>query len=97
MSDRPSIYFSPEHDLFRDQVRRFVVEEIRPNADAWEEAGEVPREVFRQMGALGFLGARYDEDYGGAGMDVFASIVLAEELGRAGLSGLAAGVLVHTD
>ncbi|MDH3667976.1 MAG: acyl-CoA dehydrogenase family protein [Paracoccaceae bacterium] len=97
MSETRSIYFSPEHDLFRDQIRRFVIEAIRPNADAWEAAGEVPRAVFREMGALGFLGARYGEEYGGAGMDVFASIVLAEELGRAGLSGLAAGVLVHTD
>ena len=92
-----SIYFTPEHDLFRDQLRRFVVEEVRPHVESWEAAGEVPRAVFRRMGELGFLGARYGEEYGGAGMDVFASIVLGEELGRAGLSGLAAGVLVHTD
>ncbi len=97
MSEASSIYFSPEHDLFRDQMRRFAVEEVRPRAEEWEAAGEVPRSVFRQMGELGFLGVRYDEAFGGAGMDVFASIVLAEELGRAGLSGLAAGVLVHTD
>ncbi|MHA1530188.1 MAG: acyl-CoA dehydrogenase family protein [Alphaproteobacteria bacterium] len=92
-----SVYFSPEHELFRDQIRRFVNAEVRPEADAWEAAGEIPREVFRRMGELGFLGARYDEEYGGAGMDVFASIVLGEELGRAGLSGFAAAVLVHTD
>jgi acyl-CoA dehydrogenase len=92
-----SIYFTPEHELFRDQIRRFVVEEVRPNADAWEAAGEIPREVFRRMGALGFLGARYPEEHGGAEMDVFASVVLGEELGRAGLSGFAAATLVHTD
>jgi acyl-CoA dehydrogenase len=92
-----TIYFSPEHELFRDQIRRFAAEDIRPNAEAWEAAGEIPREVFRRMGALGFFGARYAEEYGGAGMDVFASVVLGEELGRAGLSGLAASVLVHTD
>ena len=92
-----SVHFTPEHELFRDQVRRFVAEEIRPNAEDWEAAGEVPRDVFRRMGKLGFLGARYPEEYGGAGMDIFASIVLGEELGRAGLSGLAAAVLVHTD
>jgi acyl-CoA dehydrogenase len=92
-----SPFFTPEHELFRDQVRRFVAEEVRPNADAWEAAGEIPREVFRQMGALGFLGARYEAEYGGAEMDVFASIVLGEELGRAGLSGFAASTLVHTD
>lgn len=92
-----AVFFSPEHEQFRDQLRRFVAEEVRPNAGAWEAAGQVPRAVFRRMGALGFLGARYAEEHGGAGMDVFASIVLGEELGRAGLSGFAASVLVHTD
>jgi acyl-CoA dehydrogenase len=92
-----SIYFSAEHELFRDQLRRFVAEEVRPNADGWEAAGTIPRAVFLRMGELGFLGARYGEAHGGAGMDVFASIVLGEELGRAGLSGFAASVLVHTD
>ena len=92
-----SVHFTAEHELFRDQIRRFVATEVRPNADTWEAAGEIPRDIFRRMGALGFLGARYPEEYGGAGMDVFASVVLGEELGRAGLSGFAASVLVHTD
>ncbi|MEM1161594.1 MAG: acyl-CoA dehydrogenase family protein [Pseudomonadota bacterium] len=92
-----AIYFTEEHEAFRDQIRRFVVEEIRPNADAWEEAGEFPREVFRKMGALGFLGVRYGDAFGGAEMDTFGSVVLAEELGRAGLSGWAISTLVHTD
>ncbi len=92
-----SIHFSQEHAAFRDQLRRFVTEEVRPNADAWEEAGEIPRAVFRRMGELGFLGVRYGEEYGGAGMDTFGSVVLGEELGRAGLSGFAVATLVHTD
>jgi acyl-CoA dehydrogenase len=92
-----SVHFGPEHELFRDQLRRFVAAEVRPNADAWEAAGTIPRAVFRRMGELGFLGARHAEEHGGAGMDVFASVVLGEELGRAGLSGFAASVLVHTD
>ena len=66
-----SIYFGAEHEAFRDQLRRFVAEEVRPHADAWEAAGEIPREVFRRMGALGFLGVRYPEEYGGAAMDTF--------------------------
>jgi acyl-CoA dehydrogenase len=92
-----SPWFTVEHEMFRDQVRRFVAEEVRPNAEAWEAAGEIPRGVFRRMGELGFLGARYPEEFGGAGMDVFATIVLGEELGRAGLSGFAASTLVHSD
>ena len=73
-----SIYFTPEHDTFRDQVRRFVDEEVRPNADAWEEAGAVPREIFRKMGELGFFGTRYPEEYGGADWDTFSTVVLAK-------------------
>jgi acyl-CoA dehydrogenase len=92
-----SIYFGEEHAAFRHQLRRFVAEEVRPNADAWEAAGEIPREAFRRMGELGFLGVRYAEEYGGAGMDTFGSVVLGEELGRAGLSGFAVSTLVHTD
>ena len=69
-----SIYESEEHTAFRDQIRRFVAEEIRPNIDAWEAAGEFPREVFRKMGAVGFLGVRYPEAFGGAEMDTLSLI-----------------------
>ena len=43
-----AIYFTEEHEAFRDQIRRFVAGEVRPHAEAWEEAGQIPREVFRQ-------------------------------------------------
>ncbi len=92
-----SIYFHEEHDLLRAQVRRFVDERIRPHAAAWEEAGEVPREVLREMGALGLLGMRHPEAYGGSGLDALASVVFAEELGRSTYGGVSATVLVHTD
>ena len=39
-----SVHMTAEHELFRDQIRRFVAAEVRPNADAWEAAGEIPRE-----------------------------------------------------
>src|SRR5262249_54079256 len=68
-----------------------------PNADAWEAAGMVPREVLRRMGALGFLGIRYPERFGGSAMDTLGTVVLAEELGRSTLGGFAVTVLVHTD
>ena len=92
-----SAYFGEEHALLRAQVRRFVNEEIKPQALQWEQDGMVPREVLRRMGALGFLGIRYPAQYGGAEMDTLASVVLAEELGRSTFSGVAITVLVHTD
>jgi len=93
----PLPYFSSEHEILRTQVRRFVETEIKPHARAWEDAGFVPREVLRRMGKLGFFGIRYPQRYGGSEMDVLASVVLAEELGRSTFGGVAITVLVHTD
>jgi acyl-CoA dehydrogenase len=90
-------FVSDEHELFRTQVRRFVDHEVRPVADAWEQAGEVPRDVLRRMGELGMLGIRYPEAYGGAAQDASASVVLAEELGRSTYGGFAITVLTQTD
>jgi acyl-CoA dehydrogenase len=86
-----------DYELIRDQVRRFVENEIKPNADCWEEEGFIPRAVMRRMGELGFFGIRYPAEYGGAGMDAVASTVLAEELGRSTYGGVAIATLVHTD
>ena len=97
MNDPASPYFREEHAALRTQIRRFVEEEIKPQAEAWEEAGFVPREILRRMGALGFLGIRYPEEYGGSDLDTLATIVLAEELGRSTFGGFAITVLVHTD
>ncbi len=94
---RSDPYLTPEHDLFRTQIRRFVESEVKPHAAAWETDGHVPRDILQRMGALGFLGVRYDEAHGGSGMDTLATAVLAEELGRSTFGGFAITVLVHTD
>lgn len=92
-----SIYFSSEHEMLREQLRRFIGREVLPHADAWEKAGTTPRSVLRQMGELGYLGMRYPEQYGGSALDTLATVVLAEELGRSSYGGFAITVLVHTD
>jgi acyl-CoA dehydrogenase len=92
-----SPFFAAEHDLLRDQIRRFIEQEVKPHAAAWEEAGFVPRSVLRRMGSLGFFGIRYPEAYGGSAMNALATVVYAEELGRSTFSGVAITALVHTD
>ena len=92
-----SIYATEELDLFREQIRRFLVEEVEPFGEQWEEEGMVPREVLRKMGALGFFGLTYSEKYGGADLDTIATSVLAEELGRCTFGGFTITALVHTD
>jgi alkylation response protein AidB-like acyl-CoA dehydrogenase len=60
-----SIYFTEEHNIFRKSLKDFVKKEIRPYAEEWEEAEVYPREIFKRMGDLGFLGVSYPEEYGG--------------------------------
>lgn len=88
-----SIYFNEGHNIFRKSVRDFVRKEIRPYAEEWEEAEIYPREMFKRLGDLGFLGVSYPEEYGGGGADYFATIVFAEEISRCGALGFALSVL----
>ena len=44
-----TLFLDPEHEMLRDQVRRFVAERVRPFADQWEADGMVPRAVLREM------------------------------------------------
>ncbi len=83
--------------MVRDQLRRYVDEVIIPQADAWEESGEIPRKVFRDLGAMGFLGMRHPVEYGGAGLGALASVVLGEEIARCAYGGVAAAITVHSD
>jgi acyl-CoA dehydrogenase len=95
--DKPLVYLTPEHRMLRDQVRRFVNEEVIPNGDAWEKAEMVPRDVLRKMGELGFLGIRFPAKYGGSEMDTIATAVFAETLATSTYSGFTVTVLDHTD
>ena len=83
----PRTIFSPEHELFRDTVRRFIEEEITPNHAAWEKAGETPRELWIKAGRTGLLCCNVPEEYGGMGGDFLHSAIMIEEMARAGATG----------
>src|SRR6204780_5766594 len=83
--------------MLREQVRRFVEKEIVPFGEQWESDGKIPREIFRRMGALGFLGMRHPVEYGGTAMGALASLVFAEELGRSTFGGFPSSTLGHSD
>jgi alkylation response protein AidB-like acyl-CoA dehydrogenase len=88
-------FFSPEHDQFRDSVRRFVASEITPYHAEWEKIGQVPREIWLKAGEIGMLCPNVPEEYGGLGGDWLYNVVVVEELARVGITG--PGFNVHTD
>jgi len=79
--------FDSDHEFFRDTVRRFIEEEISPNHAEWEKDGKISREAWLKAGELGLLCASMPEEYGGGGVDRTFSVILMEELARAGASG----------
>jgi acyl-CoA dehydrogenase len=92
-----SVYLTPEHELLREHVARFVAREVEPHASAWERDGFTPREVLRKMGAAGMLGLMFAPEYGGAGADALTNLVFAESLSQSTFGGFIITVLVHTD
>ena len=93
----PPPIFTDDHELLRRTIRAFVEKEVAPHVDAWEEAGRIPRELWRRLGELGLLGLEFSPEYGGAGGDFLSSVVLGEEMARCRSGGVAFSVLVHTD
>ena len=91
------LYGTPEHALFRETVRKFVEDELRPRAREFDAMGRIDKTLYRKMGDLGMLGLRYDPAYGGAGLDWSYTAVLYEELGRADNAGVTMGICVQTD
>lgn len=88
--------FDEEHLMFRDAVRRFVVQEIEPFHEQWEEDGVVSREIWQQAGQLGLLCMDVPEVYGGGGTEDFRyNAIVTEEIIRVGASGVGFGL--HND
>jgi len=88
-------FYTEDHESFRQQVRRFVEKEIAPNIDKWEAAELLPRELHLRAAEAGVLQIGFPEAYGGVEVDPFYTIVLTEELARAGSGGLIASLMSH--
>jgi alkylation response protein AidB-like acyl-CoA dehydrogenase len=87
--------FSPEHDQFRENVRRFVQTELVPQHANWERDKIVPRAAWRKAGEMGMLCCNIPEEYGGAGADWLYNVIVIEELARENMSG--PGFMVHSE
>ena len=87
--------FSDEHEMLREQFRRFVENEIEPKIDGWNRAGISDRESWKRCGTEGYLGANAPEEFGGSGGDFLFNAIIIEEMAYARAHGLQ--LSLHTD
>ena len=90
-----SMYFSEEHQLFRDSLQDFLKKEVVPHIEKWEKTGTIERFIWKKFGDMGFFGIAYPEAYGGLDLDLFYTVILLEELQKINSGGFAAAIWAH--
>ena len=86
---------SENQSMIEQMVKDFAEKEIRPNVMKWDESQEFPVELFRKAGELGLMGVLVPEEFGGAGLDTVAVVIVHEEL-SASDPGFALAYLAHS-
>ena len=75
--------FDAKHEMIRKLVRQFAETELTTEVlDRVEETGEFPEEIVEKMAKCGFLGLKIPREYGGAGADTLAYVIMIEEIAR---------------
>lgn len=90
-----NIYFTEEHNLFRESLRDFLQKEVVPHIEKWEKTGTIERFIWKKFGDMGYFGLAYPEQYGGLDLDLFYTVILLEELQRTNSGGFAAAMWAH--
>ncbi len=93
---RKHMLFTDEHEDLRESLKAWVLKELHPHRNEWEET-TWPSEIMRRAGELGFLGLCFPEEYGGQGGDYYYSLVRAECMSYSGSGGTNMGFAVQTD
>ena len=86
-----------ELELFRENVRRFVAQEVLPNYRQWEKDEIFPRQLWNTLGEQGLLAVDIPEEYGGFGSDFLFSMVIQEEFSKANCAAVGGPMAVHSD
>jgi alkylation response protein AidB-like acyl-CoA dehydrogenase len=89
------MYFSEEHNFFRESFRDFLNKEVVPHIEKWEASGTIDGFIWKKMGEMGYFGISYPEQYGGLDLDVMYLVIYLEELQRLNSGGFAAAMWVH--
>ena len=94
MTEYRSPWMDDELEMFRDAAKRFIESEIVPNDARWREQHHVDRDIWNKAGEVGLLCTDIPAEYGGVGGDARHEAVVAEEMGRHGISSF--GHMVHS-
>lgn len=79
-------FLTEEHRLFQEVFRKYVRTKMLPHLEEWEEQRVVPKSIWQDCGAQGYLCPWVDPEYGGAGADFGYSYVINHEVARMGLT-----------
>ena len=90
-----SVHYTPEHEIFREGVRRFIARECTPHREEWQAACKVSRQMWTRAGEAGILCPKLAPEWGGGGGDCYHGLVIIEEQTRAAFSELA--FYLHSD
>jgi len=74
--------FTETHRMIRETARKFAEERVAPGTIDRDEKEEFPREIVRELGALGFMGMMVSEQWGGSGLDTISYVLAIEEISR---------------
>lgn len=89
------MYFTEEHNLFREGFRTFLQQEVVPHINKWEKTGKIDRFIWEKFGEMGYFGINYPETFGGLELDLFYTVIFLEELQRVNSGGFAAAMWAH--
>ena len=89
------MYFTEEHQLFRESLKDFLQKEVVPHIEKWEETGTIERFIWKKFGEMGYFGLATPETYDGLGLDLFYTAIFLEELQKINSGGFAAAIWAH--
>ena len=89
------MYFTEEHEVFRESFKEFLQKEVVPHIEKWEKTGDIERFIWTKFGEMGYFGLSYPEEYGGLDLDMFYMVIFLEELQKINSGGFAAAIWAH--
>lgn len=90
-----SLYFTEEHNSFRQSFKEFLQKEVVPHIEKWEKEGTIERFIWKKVGEMGYFGLNTPEEYDGLDLDLFYTVIFLEELQKINSGGFAAAMWAH--